>query len=145
MLSMIGGINNLVVPVFQDKNTWLLRIMYVTVHNVWMGIKKMINHFEQNKTIKFEDLYVGEEQNLLSTTFRNCMMHYSFVDKNGISAIFPKYFDDKIPLYGLVESCYPGIHYEQFYDNLYDFSKKIEMYLLSFFNVDMDRICWDWD
>lgn len=145
MLSMIGGINNLIIPVFQDKNTWLLRIMYVTVHNTWMGIKKMSNHFAQNKTIRFRNLDIKEEVNLLSTTFRNCMMHYSFINENGTSSISPKYFDDKVPLCGLVESCYSGMHYEEFYDNLFDFSKKIELYLLSFFNVDENKIHWDWD
>lgn len=145
ILSMIGGINNLIIPVFKDKNTWLLRIMYVTVHNTWMGIKKMRNHFAQNKAIRFKHLNIEEELNLLSTTFRNCMMHYSFISENGVPSISLKCFDDKVPLYGLVESCYSGMHYEQFYDKLYDFSKKLEIYLLSFFNVDKKKICWDWD
>lgn len=146
MLSMIGGINNLIIPVFQNKNTWLLRIMYVTVHNTWMGIKKISNHFAQNKTIRLKNLDIKKEEiNLLSTTFRNCMMHYSLINKNGISSISPKYFDDKVPLYGLVESCYSGMHYEEFFDNLFNLSKKIELYLLSFFNVDENKIRWGLD
>ena len=145
MISMIGSVNNLILPVFKDKNTWSLRILYVTVHNVFMGIKQMNNHFSQNKTCKFRNLEIGDELNLLSSGFRNCMMHYNLYDKKGDVSINQRAFDKFLPLYGLVESYNSGMDYETYYDKLYNFAKKLENYLLLYFNVDKSKIRWDWN
>lgn len=149
MLSMTGFVNNLLVPVFQTKNVWLLRILYITTHNTWFGIKKLKQHFEQNnwsKTKSFNDIEEIEENvKLLSSSFRNCMMHYGLIDKNDCPIILQKYFDSTKPLYGLVESCFNGMSFNQYYDELYKLSQRIEAYLLSYFTIDPKKIHWDWD
>lgn len=149
MLSTIGFVNNLLVPIFQETNAWLLRILYITVHNTWLGVKKLSQHLEQNhhNKIKLYDLteYIGKNTNFFSSPFRNCMMHYDLVDKSDSPVVLQEHYDPAKPLYGLVESCYNGIHFDQYYDKLYKLSQKIEEYLISYFNVNQNNISWNWD
>lgn len=148
MLSTIGFVNNLLIPVFKDRNVWLLRVIYITVHNTWLGIKKVMQHLEQNyqggeKESEFVRCF-DENIKLFSSAFRNCMMHYDLVDKSGCPVILPEYYDPEKPLYGLIESCYNGMHFYQYYDKLYKLSQDLEEYLLSYFTIDITRIIWDW-
>lgn len=148
MLSTIGFVNNLLVPVFLDKNVWVLRILYITAHNTWLGINKFRQHFEQEhqSIIRIPDYTGGikENINLFSSSFRNCMMHYDLVDKNDCPVIFQKWYDSEKPLYGLVESCYDGMHFNQYYNKLYKLSEELEKYLLSYFSIIRNDIHWDW-
>ncbi len=48
-------------------------------------------------------------------------------------------------MYGLIESCYDGMNYNQYFDELYKTSQKLEDYLLSLFTINYNSICWDWD
>mgnify|MGYP001171407140 CR=1 FL=1 len=149
MLSMIGFVNNLLVPVFQTRNIWLLRILYITIHNTWFGIKKLKQHFEQNNssnTNAFNDFEKIEgNTKLFSSSFRNCMMHYGLIDKNDCPIILQECYDSTKPLYGLVESCFNGMSFDQYYDELYGLSQRIEEQLLSYFNIDLKKIHWDWN
>lgn len=149
MLSTIGFVNNLLVPVFPDKNVWLLRIIYITAHNTWLGINKFRQHFEQEHQSKIEILDytrgIKEDIKLLSTPFRNCMMHYDLVDKNNHPIILQEWYDSEKPLYGLVESCYDGMHFNQYYNEIYKLSQELEKYLLSYFTINRMNIHWDWD
>ena len=146
MLSTIGFVNNLLVPVFQDKNIWLLRIIYITAHNTWLGIKRINQHFEQNHSIRIKNLnFTDDDLNLFSTSFRNCMMHYDLVDKSECHVILQEWYDPQKPLYGLVESCFSGLNFNQYYEKIYNLSQKLEEYLLSYFKVNQNDIHWDWD
>ena len=51
---------------------------------------------------------------LFSPDFRNCMMHYSFRDTDGNSLINDVEYDIDKPFFGLIESCYNGISYDDF-------------------------------
>lgn len=148
MLSTIGFVNNLLVPIFPDTNVWLSRIIYITAHNTWFGIKKLSQHLEQNhhSGIKFHDLAecIDGNINFFSSSFRNCMMHYDLVDKHDCPIILKEYYNPVKPLYGLVESCYNGMHFNQYYEKIYKLSQKLEEYLLSYFNVNQNNIRWDW-
>jgi len=149
MLSTIGFVNNLLVPVLQDKNVWLLRVLYITAHNTWLGIKKITQHLEQNHQSETESpeltrCFEGDIK-LFTSSFRNCMMHYDLVDKNDCPVVLHEWYNLNKPLYGLVESCYDGMHFDQYYDKLFILSKELEEYLLSYFTIDQKNICWDWD
>lgn len=89
--------------------------------------------------------HVQENSMLFSSNFRNCMMHYDLVDRNGTPVILKKWYDPTRPFYGLVERCYDGLTYDLFYDQLYKLSKELEEYLLSYFTVNVKSICWNWD
>lgn len=149
ILSTIGFVNNLLVPILKDRNVWLLRIIYVTAHNTWLGIKKVNQHLEQNcqSKLMISDLaeYIEKDIKLFQSSFRNCMMHYDLIDKNGCPVILKEWYDSEKPLYGLVESCYDGMHFEQYYDELYKLSQKLEEHLLSYFTINRNKIRWDWD
>lgn len=149
MLSTIGFVNNVLVPVIRGKKVWLLRIIYITAHNTWLGLKKISQHLEQNKKsgMNLSDFcrYVEGDIKLFSSSFRNCMMHYDLVDKNNCPVILPGCYDIDKPLYGLVESCYDGMDYIEFYYKIYELSQDIEKYLASFFSVEASKICWDWN
>lgn len=53
MLSTVGFTNNMLIPILKKRETWLLRIMYINVHNTILGIKKVIQHLKQNSTKDF--------------------------------------------------------------------------------------------
>lgn len=145
MLSTIGFVNNLLVPIFAEKNVWLLRVVYIAVHNALLGMRKMKRHFEQIGNDFFLKPFVCNSSNLLSVPFRNCMMHYDLVNKQNQPVIQPKWHDPDKQFYGLVESCFDGLSFEQYFTNLYAFSQMVEGNLLSYFHVNLDDVNWDWD
>lgn len=149
LLSTIGFVNNILIPIFRDKNVWALRVLYVTAHNTWLAINKIIHHFEQNCPNGINDAnflkHIEGDTNLFSSAFRNCMMHYDLVDQNGCPVVLEKWYDPKKPLYGLVESCYNGMAYDSYCNKLYELSKEIEDYLLSYFTINKNLICWNWE
>lgn len=149
LLSTIGFVNNLLIPIFQSENVWVLRILYVTAHNTWLAIKKITHHLEQNCPNGIKDpnfiKRIEKNTNLFSSSFRNCMMHYDLVDQNGCPVILEKWYDPKKSLYGLVESCYKGMDYLSYYNELYKLSQEIEEYLHSYFTIDKNTICWNWE
>ena len=73
------------------------------------------------------------------------MMHYDLIDQNGCPVVLEKWYDPKKPLYGLVESCYDGMAYGLYCNKLYELSKEIEDYLLSYFTINKNLICWNWE
>ena len=81
---------------------------------------------------------------LFSSSFRNCMMHYDLIDKDDCPVVLREWYDPEKPLYGLVESCYGGMNFNQYYDRLYKVSQELEEYLLSYFTIKPNHICWDW-
>ncbi|MEG0283243.1 MAG: hypothetical protein RR543_00345 [Erysipelotrichales bacterium] len=149
MLSTIGFINNVLVHILDSKEIWLLRIMYITTHNTFIGIKKVMQHLIQNssKNLHLPNIeeYIDEYIKFFSTPFRNCMMHYDLIDKEGCPVISQNLYNSEKPLYGLVESCFVGMDFDQYFDNLYKTSQKLEEYLLSCFNINYSKICWNWD
>lgn len=124
-------------------------VLYVTVHNTWLAINKIIHHFEQNCPSGISGAnflkHIEEDTNLFSSSFRNCMMHYDLVNQNGVPVVLEKWYDPKKPFYGLVESCYNGMTYDLYYNKLYELSKEIEDYLLSYFTINKNSICWNWE
>ena len=61
--------------------------------------------------------------------FRNCLMHYSFKNDDGF-LIKKEYFDVNEEFFGLVESCFNGMTFDEFIvnvnDNLKTMSEKIQ-------------------
>ncbi|WP_323741065.1 hypothetical protein [Listeria welshimeri] len=149
MLSTVGFTNNILIPILPNRDTWLLRIMYINVHNTILGIKKVIQHLKQNSSKDFNipeiDKYLNDGFQVFSSSFRNCMMHYDLIDNKGCPVILQKFYNPSLPLNGLIESCYDGMNYSQYFDELYKTSQKLEDYLLSLFTINYNRICWDWD
>ena len=89
-------------------NIWLLRAKYITLYYVIKSVKV----FASQSTIPaIKALQNSETESLLNGTFRSCMMHYAFINKEMYS-IEDKYLDLSKPFWGLAETCFNGISYE---------------------------------
>jgi len=90
------------------SNIWLLRAKYITLYYATASI----NHFAEKSSIPtIKELKDPESELLLNSTFRSCMMHYAFINK-GEYAINDRYLDLNTPFWGLVESCFNEMSYE---------------------------------
>lgn len=74
--------------------------------------------------------------------FRNCMMHYNLVHENEPCIKEDCYGGDKVFL-GLVESCFEGKDYLEYYSELREYMSLIEHYLNRWFHIDFNKINWD--
>lgn len=143
ILSSIGFMEYVLGRTIPKDNLWLLRIKYVVLHYAWIGLKKMKQHFEQTDKGGIEEYVaelIEEGKIFFSSKFRNCMMHYNLFDKNGKSTILQEYYDEEIPLYGLVESCFEGKSWNTFFDDLDNYSKQIEDCLNTWFKINRNKI-----
>ena len=90
------------------NNIWLLRAKYITLYYATTSI----NHFAEESSIPtINALKSPESEPLLNSTFRSCMMHYAFINK-GEYAINDGYLDLNTPYWGLIESCFNEMSYE---------------------------------
>ncbi len=147
ILSSIGFVNNMLCNLMSDDNLWLNRIKYISAHYAWSGLKKVKQHFDNEKqsvNVFSENInqFIKNGSYLFPSNFRNCMMHYDFCNK-GTEVIMEKNFSDDKPFFGLIESCFGGKSYSRFFSELSIFLNDLEKYLLSWFNVDMKKVKWD--
>lgn len=91
------------------SNIWLLRAKYITLYYAAASI----NHFAKKSSIPaINELNNPEIEPLLNSTFRSCMMHYAFINK-GEYVINDQYLDLNTPFWGLIESCFNEMSYEE--------------------------------
>lgn len=124
----------------QDDYGWWLKINYITYYNAVMKLKKMHNHYIQNKLITpgisdfFDELDLDNAPNM-NVNFRNYTMHSEFGSNNGQYAISNLYLDETKPLFGFVETCFDGRSYidvkSSVIKELYRLSDIIERWLNS--------------
>ena len=74
---------------------------------------KNMNGILNHKMRKFYSIININDKELMNMEFRNCMMHYDLIDKNNKFLIKDEYLNVNIPLFGLVESCFGGIKYDE--------------------------------
>lgn len=146
MTSFLGSIRYLYTLVFPTMNTWLFRVLYITAHETWTGIKKLRNHFQKDTydelNLSKADELIQKGSELFPSSFRNCMMHYSFIGRDG-AAIAKDQYDEEIPFNGLVETCFAGISFNEYCSSLFDYIDEMENYLNGFFNLRPNRVKWD--
>lgn len=103
-----------------DKNDtgWWLKTNYMAYFYCVSRLRDLEKFYSgscsnsQDLSDLFKELSLKDE-NLLIKEFRNCIMHASF-SKDGIILINNRYFDIKIPLFGLVETYFEGMSYSNF-------------------------------
>lgn len=66
-------------------------------------------------------------------------MHYSFTDKQGF-CIDEQYFDMNIPLYGLIETCFNGLAFDEYNNKLISLCTDIETLLKRQFSICAERV-----
>lgn len=144
ILSGIGFVNHILCNMLTSENLWLCRVKYIIAHYAWSGLKKIKQHYEcgeQHTSIFSEDLnqIISCGTDLFPSNFRNCMMHYDFFNKDD-EIITEKCFCNNKPLFGLVESCFNGKSYDDFFSELSKYLNVLEDQLLLWVNVDMKKI-----
>lgn len=138
LISFIGFINNTLSKILPQENLWLLRLRYIACYYCICGLNKLATKV---------DATVGEEIRALidgsadcsDSRFRGCMMHYSFTDKQGF-CIDEQYFDLNIPLYGLIETCFNGLTFDEYNNKLISLCTDIETLLKKQFNICTERV-----
>ena len=143
MLSAVGFSEHVLFNVLPFDNPWLCRTRYIVAHYVWTGLKKLIRHYQNNDSNIFpleKATYLFDKgQYYFPSDFRNCMMHYDFINNN-VSAIKESCFRKDILFFGLTESCFNGLSTVEFYSQLKDYLHELEEYLSSWFIVDLNKI-----
>lgn len=126
----------------KEDHGWWLRLYYITYHYSYKRLEDIKNHIN-NKKINNQkvneliSILKMSDDILLNTEFRNCMMHYDFYDKNNRFLISPSYIDDNIPLFGLIESCYNGLKYEELKLQILEKLDNISKVLSAWFELDV--------
>lgn len=107
----------------KDDYGWWLKINYIVYYYSIHKLTDLHEHFVQNKlmTQNISD-YLNEinikNAKFMNSTFRNCMMHSSLVDKSGNTIISSSNLDREKPLFGLVETCFDGMSYKDLKDSV---------------------------
>lgn len=128
----------------KDDYGWWLRLYYITFHYAVTSLKDIKNHLQHQRqlTDEIKEYYAGlgiENSKLLNTRFRNCMMHYDLLDKEGKFLILPKYENENIPMFGLVESCFGGLTYAELKTNVLFELEKISDILSEWLGIKVTR------
>lgn len=144
LLHTLSGINfaRLVINSILHDNTWKLRSMYIAMYYANEQIRLILKKSNDSKLNTALTECVKKLNPLFSFDFRSCMMHYSFINK-GKSIIDDQYADIALPMYGLVESCFNGMSYDELQykviDNLNIMANSIEELLMLNY-VDSKRL-----
>ena len=94
---------------------WILRVEYITYHyllkrlsELEVYVKKESAELNDYHLLKlFDELAIKVDENaLINSDFRNCMMHYGLKSEDDRPLIKEECFNLAIPLCGLVESVY---------------------------------------
>lgn len=109
-LNFIGIAMKSVLP---QTNLWYVRAKYITFYYAYRSIMTINNKFPNMLVIPQSP----QMELLLSSDFRSCMMHYSYINQ-GNKLISSNHFNAQIPFFGLIESCFPGMSFNDFINNL---------------------------
>lgn len=118
ILSTINSVIKLLRKYEKTDTGWWLRIYYITYYYAFQRLNDIRNHITMNgilnsKIQNFYSIINIDDKELINIEFRNCMMHYDLIDKNNKFLIKDEYLNVNIPLFGLVESCFYGIKYDE--------------------------------
>lgn len=116
-------------------NIWLLRAKYI----VWYYATKSVNQLaDKNQIEEINALTSIENDLLLNSNFRNCMMHYSFINKDKY-LIDEKYLSVDIPFWGLIESCFPNMTFLSFTEAIDQRIKNLSSNLENILLIDTSK------
>lgn len=123
---------------------WWLRIYYITYYYAWQSLNDIKNHLSMNGMLnhKINDFYSIiniDNKELINSEFRNCMMHYDLLNKNNKFLIQYKYLNSSIPLFGLVESCFDGIKYDELKSNILNKLDILSIEIQKLLNLDISN------
>lgn len=129
-------------PLFKDENIWIFRVEYVVSYYTLRALERLKNYSENNKDISVKtkeiDGILTQGELLFTTKLRNCMMHYNLENAGVIS------FEniDKL-FYGIIETCFDGMSYQEYLLALYNLLDRIIDFLsnqFDFTDVKLERL-----
>lgn len=145
-LGLLGADKYLNQLMLSEDDTWRLRNEYIVAHNIRNGLRTIRNYCQSNNesTVDVDELtdIISKGTYYFSGDYRNCMMHYDLVYE-GVPRIKEEYFDEDRVFYGLVESCFEGMDYIEYYTKLREYMSVVETFLNSWFDVKYSQIKWD--
>lgn len=120
-------------PLFAENNTWMFRVEYIVSYYTLRALERFKNHCDNNKNICVETKEISDilkqGEKIFNSKLRNCMMHYSLENAGVISLE-----NVNKPFYGIIETCFEGISYQDYLIILHDFSDTI----IGFLNKQFD-------
>lgn len=124
----------------KDDYGWWLKINYIAYYYTIEKLQDLQQHLIQNKLITSDITNYFNEINLkdliyMNGCFRNYIMHSKLTDKNGNSIINSKNLDKTKPLFGLVETCFNGISYQELKASIISEMKRISDILSQWLNI----------
>ena len=141
LLCNMNFVKHILRPLFVDGNTWIFRIEYIVSYYTLRALERYKNYCENN-CYTFVDmkgivdiLACGEK--LFQTKLRNCMMHYNLEN----AGVITSENTDK-PFYGIIESCFDGMSYQDYTVSLNNLSNMIIGFLenqFDFANVSLKK------
>ena len=109
-LNFIGIAMKSVMP---QMNLWYVRAKYVTFYYAYRSMKTINNKFPGMIDVPES----SQMESLLNSDLRSCMMHYSYINQ-GNELISSNHLDLQVPFFGLIESCFPGMSFNDFMHEL---------------------------
>lgn len=140
LLHILSNINYVyyILKKHENDNGWWLKLYYITYYYSLRRIINLTEHLRKNnkkldKIEILENLY-NITNKYINSDFRSCVMHYDFSNY-----INKKYFDVNKPLFGLIESTFNGINYNDFKNEILSFIKEISDTLEKYLNIDISN------
>ena len=140
LLHILSNINYVyyVLKLYEEDNGWWIKLYYITYYYSLRRILNLTSYLKNNnikldKIEILEDLYDNTNK-YINPDFRSCVMHYDFYNH-----INKKYFDVNKPLFGLIESSFNGINYDNFKNEILTFIKQISDTLEKYLNIDISN------
>lgn len=124
---------------FVDDNKWVFRVEYIVTYYTYRALQRLKNYCENNGDIKFDfetasDIFIKGEI-LFQSNLRNCMMHYGLENRNVLSY---KYIQKDF--FGIIETCFAGVDYQTYINNLRELSDMIILFLEGRFDMTKIKI-----
>lgn len=125
----------------KDDYGWWLKINYTTYYYSMRKLQDLQQHLIQNKLITseisnyFDEIGI-ENAKYLNSTFRNYTMHSRLIDKAGNIMISLEKVDKTKPLFGLVETCFDDLSYQDLKLEIVSEMVRISDILSRWLNID---------
>lgn len=113
VLSLLNFIRFVLGKIVPNCNTWTMRTKYIAMYYA----SKSIEHIIDKLPLEQANVFSKRREDLLNSQFRSCMMHYSFFNK-GNCEIKDEFLNISTPLFGLVESCFNGMSYNNLIESI---------------------------
>ena len=96
-----------------------MRVLYITMYYAFKQIELIQGKCIDRVLNPALEGCINSLNPIFDSEFRSCMMHYSF-ENNGAYIIDDLYSDISLPLYGLVESRFNGLSYDELQNKVND-------------------------